>query len=107
MKSKRSIALLALIFALTFVSITLVQAKKPFRFEVSGFLTDFGWQGTVDSGPLTGMTMLWYTDILEPHGSKLYFFERWEIWDGETKVLDLLASSSGEILFAISFKMLY
>jgi hypothetical protein len=89
MKFRRSSALLATVLALALVSVALVQANKPLRFEVSGEpATDFtGWEGTVDSGPFEGMTICWYQPVIEPKGTTVYFFEIWWIEDGDEKVL--------------------
>jgi hypothetical protein len=87
MKCKRSIALLALVLTLVLVSVTMVQAKKPLRFKVDGWKTAFGWGATITSGPFEGYTMLWYNKIAEFRKSNVYFFEEWEIWDGDTLVL--------------------
>jgi len=83
MKCKRSVALMALLLTLALVSVTLVQAKKPFRFEVEGWKEPFGWGATITSGPFAGMTMYWDQPIVEQKGSRVYFFELWWIEDGE------------------------
>ena len=83
MKSKRSIAFLALILTLMLVSVAMVQAKKPLRFEVVGWKISDGWGATITSGPFEGMTMYWYQPIVESKGSMVYFFELWWIEDGD------------------------
>ena len=69
------------------VPISLAQAKKPLKFEVSGVQTPDGWIGTVDSGPLAGKTMIWYSNVVIFRHKNVYFFEEWEIWDEDTLVL--------------------
>jgi len=87
MRSKRLVALLALVLTLTLFPITLVQAKKPLRSEVDGWSEPFGWGATITSGSFEGYTMLWYNKIAEFRKANVYFFEEWEIWDGDTLVL--------------------
>ena len=87
MKCKRSIALLALALTLALVPVSLVQAKKPIRSEVEGWSEPFGWGADITSGPFEGKTMYWYTLIAEFKGSRVYFFEEWEIKDGEIVIL--------------------
>jgi len=82
MKCKKSVVLLALVSTLMLVSVAMVQAKKPFRFEVEGWKEPFGWGATITSGPLSGMTMYWDQPIVEFRGSRVYFFEEWWIEDG-------------------------
>jgi hypothetical protein len=86
-KCKRSIALLALALTLALVPASLAHAKKPVRSEVVGWWEPFGWGADVTSGPFAGNTMYWYTLIAEFKGSRVYFFEKWEIWDGDTLVI--------------------
>ena len=83
MKYKRSIVLLTLALTLVLVPVSLAQAMKPLRFEVSGALASFGWEGTIDSGPLQGYTMLWIIDwdTYELIGQVGLFEEEWEIYD--------------------------
>jgi hypothetical protein len=87
MKYKKSVALVALAFTLALVSVALVQAKKPFRFEVEGVNEPYGWSAEITSGPFDGGTMYWYNHIAEFKGSRVYFFEEWEVWYEGTKVL--------------------
>ena len=78
---------MALAFTLALVSVTLVQAKKPFRFEVDGVNEPFGWSAEITSGEFEGYTMKWLNYKMEVKGSRLYFFEEWQIWDDNTEVL--------------------
>jgi hypothetical protein len=90
MKCKRLIVLLTLALTLVLVPVSLAQAMKPLRFEVSGALASFGWEGTIDSGPLQGYTMLWIInfDTYELKGQVGLFEEVWEIYDlSGTKIL--------------------
>ena len=87
MKGKKLIALMALTFTLTLTSVSLVQAKRPFRFEVEGVSEPFGWSADITSGPLEGGIMYWYNYIAEFKGSRVYFFEEWEVWYEDTLVL--------------------
>ncbi len=73
---------MALVLTLMLVSVAMVQAKKPFRFEVEGWKEPFGWGATITSGPFKGMTMYWDQPIVEFRGSRVYFFEEWWIEDG-------------------------
>ena len=95
MKCNRSIVLLTLALTLVLVPISLAQAKKPLIFEVSGVSTSYGWIGTVDSGPLAGNTMIWYTHVVMPRGQTVYFFETWEIRDVDTDALILFGYDEG------------
>lgn len=87
MKCKKSVALMALVSTLMLVSVAMVQAKKPFRFEVEGWKEPFGWGATITSEPFSGMTMYWYQPIIEFKKGNVYFFENWEIKDGDTVIL--------------------
>ena len=73
---------MALVLTLMLVSVAMVQAKKPFRFEVEGSPIPHGWVATITSGPLNEMTMYWYQPIVEFRNSNVYFFEEWWIEDG-------------------------
>ena len=89
MKCKRSIVLLTLALTLVLVPVSLAQAMKPLRFEVSGALATsfFGWEGTIDSGPLEGKTMIWRFTSNEVKGQAGLFKEIWEIYDGDTLLI--------------------
>ncbi|MFQ5821804.1 MAG: hypothetical protein ACE5I5_17595, partial [Candidatus Heimdallarchaeota archaeon] len=86
---KRLIVLLLLAFTLLLVPAGTAQAKKPLRYACSGHNTAYGWIGTIDSGDLTGATMIWVTLALDFRGGEpfvdaknVYFFEEWFIGFG-------------------------
>jgi hypothetical protein len=91
MKCKRSFVLMALVLTLMLVSVAMVQATKPLRFEVdpgwkepNGVGPDpNGWGATIKGGPFDGYTMYWDQPIIEQKGSRVYFFENWWIEDGD------------------------
>ena len=76
---------MALVLTLMLVSVAVVQAKKPFRFEVEGSPIPKGWIATITSGIFTGYTMYWYQPIVEFKNGNVYFFEEWWIEDGNGK----------------------
>jgi hypothetical protein len=81
---KRLIVLLALALAFTLVLVPAgtAQAKKPLRYEGSGYATGYGWFGTITSGDLEGYTGIWVTRELDFRGENVYFYEEWFIGDG-------------------------
>lgn len=83
---RRLIVLLALACTLLLVPAGTAQAKKPLRYECEGGATDFGWQGTITSGDLSGYTGIWVSLVLDFRGGEpaknVYFFEKWFIGDG-------------------------
>jgi len=75
---------MALLLTLTLVSVAMVQAKKPLRFEVVGWKEPFGWGATITTiGDFEGMTMYWDQPIVEFKKSNVYFFEEWWVEDGD------------------------
>ncbi len=80
---------MALVLTLMLVSVAMVQANKPLRFEVEGWKEPDGvgpepngWGATITSGIFTGYTMYWDQPIVEFKKGNVYFFEEWWIEDG-------------------------
>ncbi len=113
MKCKRSIALLALVVTMVLVPVALTQAKKPFRFEVSGNKTLTGWTATITSGPFEGYTMIWDNWAATFRRQNVYFFEEWKILnstgivvisgfdEGATRLKNGKFTGNGKVTYAI------
>jgi hypothetical protein len=77
MKSKRSIALLALIVTLAIIPAALAQPNKPLRCGVHIELGPSGWFGTV-TGDIEGTITIELLDVFFP-GITEHYFEEWTI----------------------------
>jgi len=76
--------LMCMVVLLSTLSMSAVSAKPKgaLRYEVSGYGTDYGWFGTIDSGDLEGYTGIWVTLEVDFKEDCVYFYEEWFIGDG-------------------------